>query len=54
MTQKEKLQQASMMAMRVQSIARSIERECKGYDETWALSYVRDLKNIAENFLNLK
>ena len=29
MTQKEKLQQASMMAMRVQNIARNIERECK-------------------------
>lgn len=54
MTQKEKLQQASMMVMRVQSIARSIERECKDYDETWALSYARDLKNIAENFLKLK
>lgn len=54
MTQKEKLQQASIMAMRVQSIARSIERECKDYDETWALSYARDLKNISENFLNLK
>lgn len=54
MTQKEKLQQASMMAMRVQSIARNIERECKDYDETWALSYVRDLKNITDNFLKLK
>ena len=54
MTQKEKLQQASMMTMRVQSIARNIERECKDYDETWALDYARDLKNVAENFLNLK
>lgn len=54
MTQKEKLQQATMMAMRIQGIARSIERECKDYDETWALSYARDLKNVAENFLNLK
>ena len=54
MTQKEKLQQAEMMAMRVQSIARSIERECEDYDETWALNYTRDLKNIADNFLKLK
>lgn len=54
MTQKEKLHQAEMMAMRVQSIARNIERECKDYDETWALSYARDLKNIADNFLKLK
>ena len=54
MTQKEKLNEAMKVAMRVQSIARSIERECKDYDETWALSYVRDLKNIAENFLKLK
>lgn len=43
-----------MMAMRVQSIAISIERECKDYDETWALDYARDLKNITENFLKLK
>lgn len=54
MTQKEKLHQAEMMAMRVQSIARSIERECKGYDETWALGYARDLKNITETFINSK
>ena len=46
MTQKEKLHQAEMTAMRVQSIARSIERECK--------DYVRDLKNITDNFLKLK
>ena len=54
MTQKEKLQQASMMAIRVQNIARNIEKDCKDYDETWALSYARDLKNIADNFLKLK
>lgn len=54
MTQKEKLQQALMMAMQVKSIARSIEIECKDYDETWALNYARDLKNVADNFLKLK
>lgn len=54
MTQKEKLHQAEMMALRVLSIAISIERECKDYDETWALSYTQDLKNIADKFLKLK
>ena len=35
MTQKEKLQQATMMAMRIQGIARSIERECKMLQKTF-------------------
>lgn len=54
MKMRDKLDYAIRMAMRMKSIASSIKRECQDYDETWALSYARDLDHAAEEFLNLK
>lgn len=53
MTQKEKLNEAMRVAMRVKSIAKSIEFDAKDYDMTWPLQYVKDLNNLADNFLKL-
>ena len=54
MKMRDKLEYATKMAIRMKSIASRIKIECQDYDETWALSYARDLDNIAEEFLNLK
>lgn len=54
MTQKEKLGQAKIFAIRVKSIAESIKRECDDYDERWAFSYCRELTDLANDFLKLK
>jgi hypothetical protein len=53
MTQKEKLNEAMKVAMRVKSIAKSIEFDARDYDESWPLHHVRDLNNLADNFLKL-
>ena len=53
MTQKKKLDEAIKVAMRVKSIAKSIEYDSKDYAMNWTLQYVRDLNNLADNFLKL-
>lgn len=54
MTQKEKLMRATMLAQQVKSIASRIDFDCRSYDSTWALSYARQLKEAAEEYLKLK
>lgn len=51
MTQKEKIIRAGLFARQVKSIADSIAHECRDYDETWALSYVKDLTERADDLL---
>lgn len=46
------IEQARQFAIRVRNIANYIERDCKSYDETWALGYAEQLKNAAEKMLN--
>lgn len=46
------IEQAKQFAIRVRNIANNIERDCKSYDETWALGYAEQLKNAAEKMLN--
>lgn len=46
------IEQAKQFAIRVRNIANNIERDCKDYDETWALGYAEQLKNAAEKMLN--
>ena len=46
------IEQARQFAIRVRNIANNIERDCKSYDETWALGYAEQLKNAAEKMLN--
>ena len=46
------IEQARQFAIRVRNIANNIERDCKDYDETWALGYAEQLKNAAEKMLN--
>ena len=47
------IEQARQFAIRVRNIANYIERDCKDYDETWALDYAEQLKNAAEKMLNM-
>ena len=54
MTQKEKLQKANIMAMKLKSIARNIKTDCLSYDSTWALEYAEELDKLGNDFLNLK
>lgn len=51
MTQKEKIARAAGFAHTVKSIANSIADECRDYDETWALSYSRQLTEYADEML---
>lgn len=46
------IEQARQFAIRVRNIANNIERDCKSYDEKWALGYAEQLKNAAEKMLN--
>lgn len=52
-SQKDKLQHASQFASRVKTIADRIERDCKDYDEKWALGYADQLRNAAEKMLKV-
>lgn len=52
MTQKEKIQQAIILAMKVKSIASSIKSEGDDYDMQWHKSYCKQLTDACENFLN--
>jgi len=51
MTQKEKIIRAGLFARQVKSIAGSIVNECRDYDETWALSYAKDLTERADDLI---
>lgn len=52
-SQKDKLQHATQFANRVKTIADRIERDCKDYDEKWALGYADQLRNAAEKMLKV-
>ena len=52
-TQKDKLSQAKMLAMRVKSIASSIKSEGDDYDMQWHKSYCKQLIDVADEVLKL-
>ena len=52
MTQVQKIALATMFAATVKLTATQIERECKDYDETWALKYADKLRQSANKLLN--
>ena len=51
MTQKEKIGEAIMLAMRVKSIASSIKSEGNNYDMQWHKGYCEQLTNACDSFL---
>lgn len=51
-SQREQIAQAKQFAIRVRNIANNIERDCKDYDEKWALGYAEQLRNAADKMLN--
>lgn len=51
MTQKEKIREAIMFAMRVKSIASSIRSEGNNYDMQWHKGYCEQLNNACEAVL---
>ncbi len=51
MTQKDKIREAIMYAMRVKSIASSIKSEGDDYDMQWHKSYCRQLTEASEELL---
>ena len=53
MTQKEKIREAIMFAMRVKSIASSIKSEGDDYDMQWHKSYCKQLIDVADEILKL-
>ena len=48
MTQKDKIREAIMFAMRVKSIASSIKSEGDDYDMQWHKGYVKQMTNACE------
>ena len=48
MTQKEKIREAIMFAVRVKSIASSIKSEGDDYDMQWHKSYCKQLSNACD------
>ena len=51
MTQKDKLNQARMFAIRVRSIASSIKADGNSYDMTWHRGYCEQLIEAADKIL---
>ena len=51
MTQKEKIHEAIMYAMRIKSIASSIKDEGDDYDMQWHKSYCKQLTEASEELL---
>ena len=51
MTQKDKIREAIMFAMRVKSIASSIKSEGDDYDMQWHKGYVKQLTNACDDIL---
>ena len=54
MTQKEKLREATMMALRITGIANALRNDAREFDCYFPLSHATELENIANNFLKLK
>lgn len=54
MTQKDKLKEATMMAMQVKSLAGQLRYDAKDYDVQWPRPYADRLEQLANHFLNLK
>ena len=54
MTQKERLINATQMAMRVKSIAGRLRYDAKDYDVRFPLEYARELEDMANEFLKAK
>lgn len=51
MTQKDKLREATKMAIGVRSIANSIRCDANEYDTRWPLTYADSLDRLADSFL---
>lgn len=51
MTQKDKIREATMFAIRVKSIANNILSEGNDYDNSWHKSYCQTLISISDNLL---
>lgn len=51
MTQKEKINEAVMFAMRVKSIANNIKSDGDSYDMQWHKRYVEQLNNACESII---
>lgn len=51
MTQKEKINEAILFAMRVKNIANNIKSEGDNYDMQWHKGYVEQLNNACESIL---
>lgn len=47
------IEQARQFAIRVRNIANYIERDCKDYDESWALGYAEQLRTAADKLLGM-
>lgn len=47
------IEHAKQFANRVKTIANNIERDCKSYDEKWALGYAEQLRNAADKMLSM-
>lgn len=54
MTQREKLIKAIMMAQAVKSVAKRLEFDARDFDCSFLLNIVKELNNIADEFLKLK
>ena len=54
MTQKEKLREATMMAMQIKSVAASIRFDARDYDCQFPIPHAKRLEEIADRFLKLK
>lgn len=54
MTQKEKLGEARIMAMRIKSVASSLRNDARDFDCKFPLEHAKTLESIADNYLKLK
>ena len=54
MTQKEKLKEAKMMALRIKCIAESLRYDARDFDCQFPLAHATELERIADDFLKLK
>ena len=54
MTQKEKLIKATLMAMRIKSMASRLRHDAIDYDVRFPLSYADNMERMANDFLKMK
>lgn len=54
MTQKEKLARARTMARRIKSLAEMLKFEAKDYDVRFPFVYANNIKEIVDEYLELK